>query len=181
MKSVVLKYGLIAGAIAALALVINVPLFSSGTVNMDTGQILGYTGMVLAFITIFFGIRAYREQNGGVITFGRAVAIGLLITLVASAIYVVTWEVIYYGFANDFVEQYTTHLLEEARAEGQSATETRELEAEMKRFAELYDNPAFNVLITFAEIFPVGLVITLVAAVILRRREPAVSSDARPV
>ena len=52
---------------------------------------IGYTGMVLAFLMVYFGVRSYRDNvAGGQIGFGRAFVVGLAITFVASACYVAT-------------------------------------------------------------------------------------------
>ncbi len=71
---------------------------------------------------MFFGIRSYRENiGGGQISFGRAFAVGILITLVASVCYVVTWEIIYFKFMPDFADKYAAYMIEQARAAGESA------------------------------------------------------------
>ena len=60
--------------------------------------------------------------------------------------------------------------IEKMRAGGASAAEIAKQEVAMARFKELYKNPLFNIGITFMEIFPVGLLVTLVSAGILRKR-----------
>ncbi|MGQ0714842.1 MAG: DUF4199 domain-containing protein [Gemmatimonadaceae bacterium] len=143
--------------------------------GFDNGEIVGYTTMVLAFLMVFFGIRSYRDNiYGGTITFGKALGIGLLITLVASACYVITWEVIYYWLAPDFAERYSAFMLEKAREGGATEQELAARAAEMAKFREMYKNPLINAAITLIEVFPVGLVISLISAAILRReRKPS--------
>lgn len=100
MKKVVLKFGLIAGAIVSIALLVGINLMTGpdGKADMDGGAIFGYTSMIVALSLIFFGIRSYRDgELGGQISFGKAFKIGLLITLVASVMYVVTWMVYYHS------------------------------------------------------------------------------------
>ena len=81
----------------------------------------------------------------------------------------IAWEIVYFGFWPDFMDQFQGFQLAKMRAEGASAAAVAEMQAEMARFAELYRNPFFNVAITFLEVFPVGLIVTLVSALILRR------------
>jgi hypothetical protein len=141
------------------------------TIGSERGEIIGYTTMVAAFLMVFFGIRSYRDNVlNGSITFGRGFQVGILIALIASACYVATWEVIYHTTAPDFAEQYASSAIEKARAAGASEVELNEKRAEMAKFSELYRNPLFNVGITFLEVFPVGLVMTLVSAGMLSRR-----------
>ena len=168
MTRVVLIFGLLAGAVLSVMMVVQAAYIDE--IGFDRGEIIGYTTMVLAFLMVFFGIRSYRDNiYGGTISFGKAVGIGLLITLVASVCYVATWEVIYYWFAPDFVEKYSAYVLETAREAGATQQELAAKAAEMAQFREMYKNPLINAGITLIEVFPVGLVVTLISAAILRR------------
>lgn len=172
MKRIALKFGLIAGAILGAMIVVTIPLYRRGVIGFENGELIGFSSMVLAFLLVFFGIRSYREEvRGGTIGFWKAVGVGLLITLVACTVYVLTWQVMYFGFFPDFMDQLNAHTLAEMRAEGETAAAIAAKQAQMAKFAELYKNPLVNVGVTYLEIFPVGLVVTLVSAAILRRRE----------
>jgi hypothetical protein len=169
MKKTVWTFGLIAGAILSIMMLATMPFMDR--IGFETGELIGYTTIIAAFLLIFAGIKSYRDNRaGGVISFGRAFALGLLINVVASACYVATWQVIYFRLAPDFGEQYAAHQLEKARAEGASEQELARKSAEMARFQELYKNPLFNAGVTFLEPFAVGLVVALVSAGILRRK-----------
>jgi hypothetical protein len=169
MKRTVLIFGLISGGILA-AFMFATMLFIKN-IGFDKGEIVGYTGMVLAFLLVFFGIRSYRENvGGGTITFGRALAVGLLIMVIASACYVIAWEIIYFNFMHDFVDKYAAHLVEQVRNSGAGEAAIQAKLQEMKKFKQLYENPFFNAAITFLEPLPVGLIMTLISAVILRKK-----------
>src|ERR1044072_8504763 len=118
MKSIVWKYGLISGAIIVVLMSISVPLHLKGIIDFDQGLFLGYTNMVLAFLLVFFGVRSYREETGGAISFGKAFQVGILITLVTCAMYVLAWEVMYWGFFPNFLDELNAHSLAQLRAEG---------------------------------------------------------------
>jgi hypothetical protein len=179
MKKTVLTYGLISGGILAALTAIMVPACINGGIHPTNSQLLGYTMMVLAFIAVFLGIRSYRERNnGGVITFGKAFKVGILITLVTCAMYVIGWEIVYWGFLPDFGDKYAAYTLEAMRADGATPAAIAEARANMEKFKELYKNPFFNVGITFLEVFPVGLIVTLVSAAILRKKAPSVLATA---
>jgi hypothetical protein len=174
MKKIVLTFGFLSGAILAGMMAITLPLSMSGAIRFENMEIIGYTTMVLAFLLVFFGIRSYRENvAGGAVTFGRAVKVGVLITLIACAMYVISWEIIYYNFTPDFVDKYATATLEKMRAKGASEAAIAKTTQEMASFKVLYANPFFNVGMTFMEVFPVGLLMTLISAAILRRRPDA--------
>lgn len=168
MKKTVLTFGLISGAIISALMLATVPFMHK--IGMSGGMVIGYTTMVLAFLLVFFGIRSYRENIGhGHITFGRALGVGLLIMLIGCACYVITWEFIYFNFMPDFAEKYAAFAIEDMRAKGASAAELAQKMDEMKKFQVLYNNIFFNVGMTLLEPLPVGVIMTFISALILRR------------
>ncbi|HJR68323.1 MAG TPA: DUF4199 domain-containing protein [Gemmatimonadaceae bacterium] len=177
MTRVVLVFGLLAGAVLSSMMVVNVAFIDR--IGFDTAEVIGYTTMILAFLMVYFGIRSYRDNiYGGTISFGKAFGIGLLITLVASVCYVTTWEVIYYWVAPDFPEKYGAYMLEKARQGGATEQELAARAAEMAEFTKMYKNPLLNAGITLIEVLPIGLVVTLVSAAILRRDRASVAAPA---
>ncbi len=171
MKKTILTFGLISGAVSSVLMLSTVPFIDR--IGFDRGVIVGYTAIVLSFLLVFFGIRSYRENvGGGQITFGRALSVGLLITLISCAFYVVTWEIIYFKLMPDFAEKYTNYMVEQVRASGAGQQVIDAKMQEMKSMKVLLDNPLFNGAIAFLEPFPVGLIISLISAAILRKRKP---------
>jgi small basic protein len=141
------------------------------TGNVEGNMILGYATMLLAFSLIYVGIKTYRDKhNNGIISFGKAFKIGLYISLIASTIYVIVWLVDYHIFIPDFMDKYTTAVLAQTKAEGASRLELDKKAAEMAFFKEMYKNPLMIVLFTYAEILPVGLLVTLISALLLKRK-----------
>ena len=175
MKKTVLTFGLIGGAIMAAMMFATLPFLDK--IGFDKGEIVGYTTMILAFMLVFFGIRSYRENVSGQITFGRAFAVGILITLVACVCYVVAWEILYFKFMPDFVDKYASYMVEKVRASGASQQVIDAKLQEMKSFKAMYDNPFINAAITFTEPFPIGLIVTLISAAILRKKTTAATRD----
>ncbi len=172
MKKTVLTFGLISGGLSAAMLLITVPFADS--IGWDKGEILGYTGIVLSALMVFFGIRSYRQNvGGGRITFGRGFAVGILITLISSFCYVATWEVVYYKLMPDFADKYAAHMVDHAKATGASQQKIDETVRQAAQFKEMYKNPAVNVAMTLMEVFPIGLIVTAISAGILRKRVPA--------
>lgn len=176
MKKIVLTFGLISGVIMSVLMVATMPF--ADRIGFDYSMVVGYTIMVLAFLLVFFGIRSYRENvGGGQISFGRAFSVGILIVVIASVMYVVTWEILYYNFMPDFADKYTAHLLEKARAAGASAEQLAAEQEKMNQMKWMLSNPLINGAVAFLEPLPVGLIFTLVSAGILRRRhkEPQIT------
>lgn len=170
MKKTVIVCGSIAGLIVAAMIVITTAM-SNQSGNLEGSMLVGYATMILAFSLIFVGIKNYRDKyNNAVISFGKAFKVGLYITLIASTIYVVVWLVAYYFFIPDFGEKYAAYMLEKLRSGGASQLEIAKQTKEMASFVEMYKNPFFNALITYTEIVPVGLIVTLISAFILKRK-----------
>ena len=172
MKKVVLVYGIIAGLI-----VTGMMAFSTGYYcakgDFEGGMIYGYSAMIIAFSMIFVGVKTFRNKyNGGAINFGKAFKTGLFISLIASTIYVIGWLINYYCFMPDFMDKYAAVMIAKAKASGISADELAKKTADMTQMKEWYKNPLFVVLMTYVEILPVALVVTLISALILKRKAP---------
>jgi hypothetical protein len=178
MRKIVLTFGFIAGAILSAMMLLSIAF--QNQIGFEKGAIIGYTTMVLAFLMVYFGVRSYRDNvAGGVVTFGRAFVVGLLITLVATACYVATWEVIYYKLAPDFGDRYAAYQVEQARKSGATEAAIAEQMKKVAAFREQYRKPLVNIAYTFLEPLPVGILFTLVAAGMLsrkRRSESALSA-----
>jgi len=174
MRKIVLTFGLIAGAIMSAMMLITLPF--QDQIGFDRGVIVGYTSMVLAFLMVYFGVRSYRDNvGGGMVSFGRAFGVGLLITAVATACYVATWEVIYYKLAPDFGERYAAYEVAKAKKAGATDAQIAARMKEVAAFNESYRKPLVNIAWTFLEPLPVGLVFALVTAGLLSRNRKATS------
>ena len=165
MKKTVLTFGLLSGAVSSLMMLLTIPFLDR--IGFDRGEVIGYTTIVASFLLVFFGVRAYRERMGSV-TFGRAFTVGILITLVSCVCYVATWQLIYFKLAPGFLDKYEAYAVELVRASGGSEEEVARKSRQMQDLKELYKNPLLNIAFTFVEPFPIGLVVTLLSAAVLR-------------
>ena len=169
MKKKVLTFGLISGVVSAALMFAMVPFIYR--IGFDKGVIVGYTAIVVSLLLVPFGIRSYRENvGGGKITFGRAFAVGILITLISCICYVLAWEIVYYNFLPDFADKYAAYMVENAKASGATQQVIDATLEEMKSMKAMLDNPLVFAAIGFIEPFPVGLIITTISAAILRKK-----------
>ncbi len=169
MKKTVLIFGIISGLISAGTMLATIPFMHK--ISAEKGLIIGYTTMVLAGLLVFFGIRSYRDNfSSGKLTFARGFAVGILITLLSNSFYVATWEFINYRFMPDFAEKYAAQMVAHAKASGASQQKIQEVTRQAENFQRNYHNPVYNIGMTFLEVFPVFLGITLLSAAILRRK-----------
>ena len=170
MKKTVLTFGIISGVIVTILM--GITTIFADRIGFDRAIIVGYTSMLIAFLLVFFGIKSYRDNiGGGEISFGRAFTVGILITLITCAFYVVSWEVLYYTVLSDFPEKYGNYVIEQARTSGASPEQLAQKLEEVKQMKTLLDNPLVGPAVIFiSEPLPVGLVMTLISAAILRKR-----------
>jgi hypothetical protein len=167
MKRNVLIFGLIIGTILCANMIVMVNMMYSAT-DFKGNDIVGYTAMVVLFSLIFVGVRNYRNKYlDGYISFGKAFKAGALIAFVAATLYVVVWLFYYYLFVPDFIDIYTAHVLTQC-----STSDLPAKTAEMENFKEMYKNPLFVILITYSEVLPIGLVVALVSALFLKKKQP---------
>ena len=175
MKKTVLTYGLIAGAIVvglgAISFWIN---NMDGKIDLEGTQFFGYAAMILALSMVFFGVKHHRDKNlDGKISFKSGLWVGFLIALVAACIYVIAWMIYYSmpGVAEGFTQLYLDHWKTTMTEAGKSAEEISAVVEKYRSNFELYNkNALVRILFTFGEILPVGVLISLISAFILKRK-----------
>lgn len=168
MGKAMLVYGVVAGGIIITSMILSLSVSTSDD-SMQFLEWVGYLIMIVALSLIFVGIKRYRDQElGGVIKFGTAAKLGIGITLVASLIYVAAWEVNLSLTDYAFIDVYTASIIAEKQAEGVQGDELQATVDAMEDLKVQYGNPAYRLPMTFLEIFPVGLLMSLLAAALLR-------------
>lgn len=172
MKRPIIIYGVIAGAIVSGMMLITMPMYNAGSLDHSNGELTGYSTMVIALSVIFFAIKSYRDkQPGGSITFWKGVQIGLLVTAIAAVMYAATWEYLYADFGEEFMQKFTEEYVNNLRADGLSDADIQKEREDMAGMMEMYKNPLVRFPMTIIEILPVGVIITLICAALLRKKE----------
>jgi hypothetical protein len=168
MLRTILKYGVIAGLVVGGFMVATFTVFS-GMPPLKYGMLIGYTTMLIALSAVFVGIKRHRDvDRGGVIGFWPAFGLGLGISFVAGVFYVAAWEAVQAMTHMDFATSYSKAIIASEQAKGASAEALAKLSADMEAFKTQYADPLFRLPMTFAEIFPVGVLVSLVSAGLLR-------------
>lgn len=167
MSRIILIFGAAAGVIVAVPMCLLVANAEPG--SPATSHFTGYLIMLLALSLVFLGVKRLRDRElGGAIRFVPALLAGLGISAVASVIYVIGWEITLAVTDFAFIDSYSTAAVDSARAKGASAAEVEAVIAKMDEFRRQYANPLFRLPVTFIEIFPVGVLISLISAALLR-------------
>src|SRR5271163_1550702 len=143
MKKTVLTFGLISGLI--ISVLMDGSLLLAGKIGSSHSLAIGYANMVASFLLIYFGIRSYRDNSlAGQISFGRAFACGILITLITCVIYVATWEVIYFNFIPHFMDSYFAAQIHKVQTSGRDPAAIAARVAKIQHDQQLYQNPLVN-------------------------------------
>lgn len=165
----ILVWGTVAGLIVGSVLFGTTVAMAGAPPSLTVGMIIGYASMLVALSAVFVGIKRHRDTAlGGVIGFWPAFGMGLGISVVAGVFYVLAWEAALAVTGMDFMTEYTARLLEEKRAAGVGEAELARISTEMAAFGKQYANPLYRMPMTFTEIFPVGVLVSLVSAALLR-------------
>ena len=165
------RYSLIFGSIIGVVVIafMLVVMLVVGTDNLGMSELMGYVVMLAVLSLVFIGIKRFRDvEHGGVIKFSQATAVGAGIAAVAGVFYVISWEAFLYATDFAFVDTYSESMKAGIEAQVLSADERAAKLAEVDASMENYANPLFRIPITFIEIFPVGLVVALISAFILK-------------
>ncbi|WP_395047603.1 DUF4199 domain-containing protein [Flavobacterium sp.] len=164
MKNIIIKNGILGGIVVSIVM-LGMTFYMKANPEYEPSMVVGFASMFLAFIFVILGIKQEREANNGVISFGKGFVTGLLISLVISTIYVIVWLIVYYNFFPDFIDQYSAMVLKNTKPE-ELATKT----AEMNQMKEWYKSPVMIILLTYMEILPIGILFSLIGAVVLKKK-----------
>ena len=172
MKKIVLKNGLIGGLITTFIMGIGVYFASGEEDNFSTSMIVGFAGMFLAHTFLFTGVKQYRDLiNNGVISFGTAFKVGLLIALIISSIYVFVWLIEFKYFFPEFMNKFTEVQLSELNNSGLSSSEIASKAKEIEQTRITYNNNTFYVIaMTYMEILPIGILFSTIAGFVYKRK-----------
>ena len=163
-----MKYALIYGGLSGgvVAGVITAGLVL-GPENGIFGTLwFGYLVMFVALSFVFMGVKRFRDvEKGGVVRFLPALGMGVSIAVVAALAYILVWEIYLAASGYRFIEEYAA---EYARSQAAAGVPAASIAADVQWMRDVYANPLTRMAMTFVEIFPVGLIMALFSAAVLR-------------
>lgn len=163
MKNPIIKYGII-GGIVMVIIGLGSWLLLKDVYSFQTSQIIGYSSMIIALSSVFFAIRKYRDEiNNGTITFGESLKVGILTTLIPSAFAFIQTIFFFSVYGTEFQDWALASL------EKTDPTLHAEYVEQMASGPDWIMNPFFQGFVMFATVFFIGLIISLIAAVVLKR------------
>ncbi|MGB5483973.1 DUF4199 domain-containing protein [Parasphingorhabdus sp.] len=167
MQKIALAYGILSGTIVIVTMIMGL-VFSDGG-SFLSSELFGYLTMLIALSMIFIAIKRFRDQElGGVIRFLPAFAMGLAVAVIAGVVYTVIWELYLMSNGYAFIDGYVNSAIEAKKAAGLTAERLAQEIATLEEMRTNYGKIYIRMPMTFLEIFPVGLMIAILSAAILR-------------
>ena len=168
MKKSVLKFGLLSSL--ALVVLFAIQFSLEGNLNYSTSEVFGYVSIVLALIFVYFAVKHYRDSiNNGSVSFGKALLIGVLVSLLAG----ITFGVINYVYVEvinpEFMTEYYDYMVERAKSSMSDAEFQIKLE-EMEAEKALFSNSLISSLVMSATVLIIGFIIAAISGLILQRK-----------
>jgi Protein of unknown function (DUF4199) len=174
MKNIIIRYGLISGAIAAVGILLVslvLKVYGFEKIGFEKSAYFGYTFIILAMSVIFFGVKSFRDnENEGSLTFTKGLLVGLGIAAISCVCYSLMWLVVYYNFIPNFMEDYAAYSTNELKVSGASEAELSNNAAQLQDFKNLYKTPFGVFAVTLIEPLPIGILGALVSAFILKKK-----------
>ena len=166
MIRMILVYGLIAGLLVGIPMSL---ITATAHIGGIWGMVVGYLIMLVALSMVFVAIKRRRDlTQGGVIRFWPAFGLGLGISFVAGVLYVAAWEATTAAIHLDFGTVYANSVIAQQKAAGVTGEALQKVIDQMEQFKVQYANPLYRLPMTFIEIFPVGVLVSLISAALLR-------------
>lgn len=156
-------------SLVVMTLLFALTALTSKTTSYAIQEVIGYAGIVVSLLFVYFGIRQYRDKvNGGTLSFGQGLKVGLLIVLIPALLFGL-FDILYTTFIDpDFLENYYNTHLANIKAQLPAA----EFEAEAKKLEqqkEIFGNSFFQFGLMFLTVFMIGIIITVISALVLKR------------
>jgi len=183
MTKTVLTFGILSGLIIAALVWTTATLADRDAIAFERLDIVGYASMLIALTMVFFGIKSYRDKVGkGTITFWKGVQVGFLISLISAFLYwggAISYGIVNPNFEANFIRKFTDLKVNKPAEQGAPQAQIDKAKSEVEMMQTLFKNPVLFFLVCLMEMLPVGIVVTLISAALMRRRELLPVQDPR--
>ncbi|MGM5468987.1 DUF4199 domain-containing protein [Flavobacteriaceae bacterium LMO-SS05] len=168
MKSTVIKFGMYSSLI--LLILFSLQFIFEENIGYELSEIFGYASIVISLIFVYFAIKHFRDhENNGQVSLGKAIGIGLLVSLLAS----LTFGIINYVYVEvinpEFMTEYYSHQVEIYRS-SLSETNFQEKLKELESQKEMFTNPVISSVVMALTVLIIGLIFSLISGLILQRK-----------
>ncbi len=175
MKPIAFRYGIYAGLAILVLSALHVFVFMPPNITWEMAEVAGYLTMILSMIFVFMGIRYYRDHvNNGFLTFGQGLKLGALIVLVPAVTFglfdILYTEVLHPSWA----DEYFGYQIEKIKA-STPADQVEQKLSKLQKDREMFGNPFFQFLLMAVTVYIIGIIVTIISALTLRRSRPVIA------
>ncbi len=164
MKLIIIKNGILGGIIVSIVMAFTT-FYMKQNPNSEPSSFLAFLTLSIAYSFVILSIFQTKKSNSGTITFSKAFLAGFYTLSIISIIYVIVWLIIYYNFFPNFIEQYAEMAMKNAKPE-----DLPKLKEDFEFYKKMYETPFGIIAMTLMEIFPLGIIVSLISALILKRK-----------
>lgn len=162
-KSIMLNYGLMLGIIS---IILHLAFYATGNL-ITMGWLNGVISFVVMIVIISMGISKFKTANGGFLSFGQGVKVGMGIAMISAVISIV-YSFIFTGVIEpDFQNQ----ILEVQRQAWEDANMTQEQIESAESMTKTFSSPAITSAISLVGAAFFGFIISAIAAAIMKKSE----------
>ena len=169
MKATLLKYG--PAAFISMLVLFALGLIVGQNLDYSTQEIVGYLTMILSLSLVYFAIRHYRDrENDGQLTFGRGMAIGMIISACAGVGIAIAdafhTTVINPNFITEFIDRELANLKANLPADEYDAAA-----AELMSQIDMMGSPFALAVLMFVTVLLIGVMVSLISSLVLRKSD----------
>ncbi|MBV1908258.1 MAG: DUF4199 domain-containing protein [Kangiellaceae bacterium] len=172
MKNNIMKFGLIAGTIIVMIPLITGLIIGYGPETYKTGEIVGYSTIILSLMMIFLAVKEYQKRNPEqTVGFLKILAIGAGISFIAGLMFGI-YNVIYVTYIDpEFMHTYYQYYIQSIQSSGASAEVIEQQIAQLEKEKEMFMDLTFNFALMFLTVFMIGLVVSVISGLLQREKQ----------
>jgi len=165
-KKIALNFGLL---LALLSIVLQVIAYVTDT-HIDRPWWLNVTGILISVGVIVYGLKAFKNDNGGFMSLGEALKAGLAISLIAGIIGAIFNYIFITVIEPDFVAQTMEYTREQMIAQNPNMTE-EQMEMGLSISEKMMTPWIMSAMAIIVTLF-FGFIISLIAGLIMKQNRP---------
>ena len=160
-KSIAYTYGLYLALVSVAGLIIMYVL------SLQKSWTISIISFVLTVLILVYGIKAYKHANGGLLSVGKAVKVGLAIAVVGGLLSAIYAYVHYSFIYPEFIDLTKEAAYEQMMTQNPNLTDEQANQA--MEMQGMFMNAGFFSLMSILGSLFFGLIISLIAGLIMRK------------
>ncbi|CAM1362635.1 conserved membrane hypothetical protein [Tenacibaculum sediminilitoris] len=162
-KNIILNYGLYLGIIGVF---IHLAFYATGNL-IEHGMLSGIIGFIVMIALIILGIKKFKADNGGILTFGQALKVGVGIAVISAVISTIYTLI----FTNVIEPDFQAQMMEIQKQGWIDAGMTDEQIEASETMAEKFNSPLITAPLALVVSAFFGFIISAIGGAIMKKTE----------